>query len=721
MKEERVSMRNKTAYIGEPTGFSNKSILLICIAILSMMISCKSAPKALDPPPSAEEPIAAEPISVDPNQQAPGQAALDELNAAMARAETARGQAVEAQGSVYFPDEWDKAESDNEAGKRQGRDTVGRVREAIALFTSAAEGYEAIAENSGKIMAKEQQDASRALRAAITRVNRSRKNAEDNKGPAYFPNDWKAAENLRQEGEDANKTTVEEMKAATALYIAAADGYDDITARSRPLLAKEIEDAQKALDAAIARAERSRQQAVDAEGEANFPNDWNNAETRNETAKSARKNTPDEMKAAAALYIAAAVAYDDIARKGNAKLAQDRNNASRALQAAIARADRSRKQASDAKAPDNFPNEWRNAEGRYDTAKNAGRTSIAEMNAAIPLYNSAADAYDDIMKKNADRIAAENQRAQQAMDTAKARAEKERQVAIDAKAQTAVPTDFTNADRLFQQAMTDYNRKAATASDRFDQAASLFTAVAQAAEQKRVQAENAIKAAREATAKSAVYAAEAIVADVTTENVGTILNNQYLTESTRLLKLAEDSYAQGKYDDAIKYAQEAINNAQLSDDYIALQTKINEANDAIAAAQARLDWAQEIGVSRRYVSIYTEADTAFEEALEARSAEDWDEARDSALRVISILATVPDGPIFAAQYLVKNWIPLRDCLWNIAAKPEIYEDPWQWQRIYTANRGKFPQPGNPNLVLPGTILDIPSIDGEFRDGMIEGE
>jgi nucleoid-associated protein YgaU len=193
-----------------------------------------------------------------------------------------------------------------------------------------------------------------------------------------------------------------------------------------------------------------------------------------------------------------------------------------------------------------------------------------------------------------------------------------------------------------------------------------------------------------------------------------LADNKYLQENARLIKLAEDSYAQGKYDDAIKFAKEAIKFAQLSDDFV-------NATDAVAAAQARIDWAKSVGAPKRHAEIYEKAEAAFEEAQTAYTSENWGAANSAAQRVIAILAEIPDSPVFAAQYRVKNWVPLKDCLWNIAAKPEVYDDPFQWRHIYNANKSKLPDPNNPDLVLAGTLLDIPSIKGEFRAGILEGD
>jgi len=203
------------------------------------------------------------------------------------------------------------------------------------------------------------------------------------------------------------------------------------------------------------------------------------------------------------------------------------------------------------------------------------------------------------------------------------------------------------------------------------------------------------------------------------EFVRGLLNNQYMVENRRLIGLAENAYNDAKYDDAVKYAQEANKYAQMSDEYVRLQIKIREANDAIAAAQARLDSVKRANAHVKYAAIYEKAEKTFAEALAHRSKEEWDPAKESALAVLAILSEIRDVPVLAAQYRVKTWHFDRDCLWNIAAKKEIYGDPWKWRIIYEANKDKLPKPGDPNIVEPGTLLDIPSIAGEYRVGILE--
>jgi hypothetical protein len=222
-------------------------------------------------------------------------------------------------------------------------------------------------------------------------------------------------------------------------------------------------------------------------------------------------------------------------------------------------------------------------------------------------------------------------------------------------------------------------------------------------------------------------------------------NNRYFTESLRLANLARLSYASGDYDVSANYAEESIRYARLSDEYIALQLKIRETNNAIAAAKIRLDWAVSSGASTEFPGEYREAQGHYDDARTFRTAEEWDQAIDSANRVILLLANVhgpvlreappppppapvpvlappvqpppPPEPVLPSQYIVRPWNLYKDCFWNIAGRPWVYGNPRQWRLLYEANRAKLPEPGNPDLMHPGMVLDIPSIQGETRQGL----
>ncbi|MDR0638212.1 MAG: hypothetical protein LBG27_04800 [Spirochaetaceae bacterium] len=103
------------------------------------------------------------------------------------------------------------------------------------------------------------------------------------------------------------------------------------------------------------------------------------------------------------------------------------------------------------------------------------------------------------------------------------------------------------------------------------------------------------------------------------------------------------------------------------------------------------------------------------DAVEGYSAEavKWAELSDNYVRAF-LESRKPGLP---AQYTVRTWKRERDCLWNIAGKPWVYNNPRRWQILYEANKDKLPDPKNPNWLEPGIVLDIPSIKGESRRGM----
>lgn len=57
------------------------------------------------------------------------------------------------------------------------------------------------------------------------------------------------------------------------------------------------------------------------------------------------------------------------------------------------------------------------------------------------------------------------------------------------------------------------------------------------------------------------------------------------------------------------------------------------------------------------------------------------------------------------SYTVGTWAENRDCLWNIAGKTEIYGDPFQWPKIWQANKGEI---RNPDVIFPGQVLTLPA-------------
>jgi nucleoid-associated protein YgaU len=165
------------------------------------------------------------------------------------------------------------------------------------------------------------------------------------------------------------------------------------------------------------------------------------------------------------------------------------------------------------------------------------------------------------------------------------------------------------------------------------------------------------------------------------------------------------------------------------------------AENTFMRAHSRYTWAGSVGAANRYPSEYRTATGAYNEAVQSRQAENWEDVSDASNRVLAALVNVrgrngetgPDSGYIVyktservpgalpAQYTVRPWVDTGDCFSAIAGRSWVYGDSGQWRKLYEANKDKLPNPNNPNLILPGMIMDIPSISGETRSGMWDPE
>ena len=70
-------------------------------------------------------------------------------------------------------------------------------------------------------------------------------------------------------------------------------------------------------------------------------------------------------------------------------------------------------------------------------------------------------------------------------------------------------------------------------------------------------------------------------------------------------------------------------------------------------------------------------------------------------KVDGLIRTLSMG---AGTYTVGTWKRDRDCLWNIAKKPNIYANAWLWPKIWQGNKDKI---RDPDIIKPGWKLNIP--------------
>jgi nucleoid-associated protein YgaU len=190
-----------------------------------------------------------------------------------------------------------------------------------------------------------------------------------------------------------------------------------------------------------------------------------------------------------------------------------------------------------------------------------------------------------------------------------------------------------------------------------------------------------------------------------------------MANARALLEEADIRFKAEDYPLAKMRADEAFTAlATVEDQSPRIAAQKREAESAIAAAEERFNWAKGIAADKRYPTEFTAAAALLETAKSAFSKEDYEYARISANDVLIRLAGVKDTIPLPALFVVRELPKDTDCFWRIAALPAIYNDPFQWPRLYEANKNKLPDPKNPDLVRPGTILTIPSLRGEYREG-----
>jgi hypothetical protein len=74
------------------------------------------------------------------------------------------------------------------------------------------------------------------------------------------------------------------------------------------------------------------------------------------------------------------------------------------------------------------------------------------------------------------------------------------------------------------------------------------------------------------------------------------------------------------------------------------------------------------------------------------------------------IQTTLEAGMAGTTYTVGTWVRDRDCLWNIAKKPKIYDNAFLWPKIWQGNRDQIK---NPDLIYRGQKLQIP-VKGELN-------
>lgn len=155
--------------------------------------------------------------------------------------------------------------------------------------------------------------------------------------------------------------------------------------------------------------------------------------------------------------------------------------------------------------------------------------------------------------------------------------------------------------------------------------------------------------------------------------------------------LTKDSEEEQKLSQTIKEAEDALNN----NDYVLADQKMQEANLNMNAIEER-------GPIDGQVIPGEMGGNETGQIIDAATGQE--------------VNTEGKVTVLPQYYVVVRRVPLTDALWRIAGYSYIYNNPIEWYRIYEANRNVLRDPDNPDLILPGQRLIIPSLNGEERSG-----
>jgi nucleoid-associated protein YgaU len=81
----------------------------------------------------------------------------------------------------------------------------------------------------------------------------------------------------------------------------------------------------------------------------------------------------------------------------------------------------------------------------------------------------------------------------------------------------------------------------------------------------------------------------------------------------------------------------------------------------------------------------------------------YDRVKEQQNRIDALRKTLEAAQL-AMTYTVGTWAKDRDCLWNIAKKPKIYDNAFLWPKIWQGNKDKIK---NPDVIKKGQVLSIP--------------
>ncbi len=196
-------------------------------------------------------------------------------------------------------------------------------------------------------------------------------------------------------------------------------------------------------------------------------------------------------------------------------------------------------------------------------------------------------------------------------------------------------------------------------------------------------------------------------------------DNSDYRKSVRLKRQSEAAFEDGNYEKSTKLANESIIYAKKSDEWIAMMLSKYKANYILKTVKKRIATAKRLNADINFPVAITEGKILYDQAYELYIDKDYLESYPRALQafnVMKVIKYVEKKSTLPAAYLVMDVPGDEDCLWKIAEFEFIFGDALKWELIYEANKDILPEAKNPDLIVAGLVLNIPSLNGEKRSG-----
>ena len=222
-------------------------------------------------------------------------------------------------------------------------------------------------------------------------------------------------------------------------------------------------------------------------------------------------------------------------------------------------------------------------------------------------------------------------------------------------------------------------------------------------------------------------------------------DNPDYQKARELQRLSEQALEAGEYDQAATYAEESKLYAAKAEAYAAKMAIAYKANGWRQYARDKVADARAQGAERTFAEGFTRAAEEYRMAESTFDAEEFEASINHSRQAIAELADfhpvttvaaveptdtetaaseeweepAAEEPVYPQYYRVRLIPADRDTLNKIAGYPFVYNDRYQWRVLYEANKSKLRRPNNPHLIHPDTLLLIPSLNGEKREGIYD--